>query len=186
MCVPFSHLSLAIPHTHTPTPPHPNTPTPQHPHIPTLPHPHTPTPPHPHTPTHLQTDAVLRVTSSAICGSDLHLYLGSAPGMQRGDVLGHEFMGFVEEVGPEVGGARGVSESSRGFLYRCRVCRSVCAFAHAHNCARTHMHTHAHTHTHTHMHMHAHAHARTHAHACDISFLVLYNTARMAAVSCCR
>lgn len=47
-------------------------------------------------------DAVLRVTSTAICGSDLHLYNGNIPGMQAGDVLGHEFMGEVVEVGPEV------------------------------------------------------------------------------------
>ncbi len=51
----------------------------------------------------MQTDAVVRVTSTAICGSDLHLYLGSVPGMQSGDIMGHEFMGIVEEVGPEVG-----------------------------------------------------------------------------------
>ncbi len=44
-------------------------------------------------------DAVIRVTSCAICGSDLHLYDGFMPGMLRGDVLGHEFMGEVVEVG---------------------------------------------------------------------------------------
>ena len=48
------------------------------------------------------TDAVVRVTSTAICGSDLHLYRVLAPYLQRGDVLGHEFMGIVEEVGPDV------------------------------------------------------------------------------------
>jgi threonine dehydrogenase-like Zn-dependent dehydrogenase len=46
-------------------------------------------------------DAVLRVTSTAICGSDLHLYDGVIPGMKQGDILGHEFMGVVEEVGPK-------------------------------------------------------------------------------------
>ena len=45
-------------------------------------------------------DAILRVTATAICGSDLHLYDGVIPGMKQGDVLGHEFMGIVEEVGP--------------------------------------------------------------------------------------
>lgn len=50
----------------------------------------------------LQRDVVLRVTSTAICGSDLHLYLNSMPGMKSGDIMGHEFMGIVEEVGPEV------------------------------------------------------------------------------------
>jgi threonine dehydrogenase-like Zn-dependent dehydrogenase len=48
------------------------------------------------------TDAVVRVTSTAICGSDLHLYRVLGPYLDRGDVLGHEFMGVVEEVGPDV------------------------------------------------------------------------------------
>ncbi|WP_018500913.1 zinc-dependent alcohol dehydrogenase [Parafrankia discariae] len=47
-------------------------------------------------------DAVVRVTSTAICGSDLHLYNGFVPTMKKGDVLGHEFMGEVVEVGREV------------------------------------------------------------------------------------
>jgi threonine dehydrogenase-like Zn-dependent dehydrogenase len=47
-------------------------------------------------------DAVVRVTSTAICGSDLHLYGGKVPSMQKGDILGHEFMGVVEEVGKGV------------------------------------------------------------------------------------
>jgi threonine dehydrogenase-like Zn-dependent dehydrogenase len=47
-------------------------------------------------------DAVVRVTSTAICGSDLHLYNGFIPTMRNGDVLGHEFMGEVMEIGPEV------------------------------------------------------------------------------------
>ncbi|MBD8064348.1 glutathione-dependent formaldehyde dehydrogenase [Devosia sp. PTR5] len=44
-------------------------------------------------------DAILKVTSTAICGSDLHLYDGVIPGMASGDILGHEFMGEVVEVG---------------------------------------------------------------------------------------
>jgi threonine dehydrogenase-like Zn-dependent dehydrogenase len=44
----------------------------------------------------------LRVTATAICGSDLHLYRGKIPDLHSGDVLGHEFMGVVEDVGPEV------------------------------------------------------------------------------------
>jgi len=44
-------------------------------------------------------DAIVKVTSCAICGSDLHLYNGFVPGMKSGDVLGHEFMGEVVEVG---------------------------------------------------------------------------------------
>lgn len=47
-------------------------------------------------------DAILKVTSTAICGSDLHLYDGYIPTMQSGDILGHEFMGEVVEIGSEV------------------------------------------------------------------------------------
>jgi threonine dehydrogenase-like Zn-dependent dehydrogenase len=47
-------------------------------------------------------DAIVRVTSTAICGSDLHLYNAFIPTMKRGDVLGHEFMGDVVEVGSAV------------------------------------------------------------------------------------
>ena len=47
-------------------------------------------------------DAILRVTASAICGSDLHLYNGFMPTMKPGDILGHEFIGIIEETGPEV------------------------------------------------------------------------------------
>ncbi|RZI58231.1 MAG: glutathione-dependent formaldehyde dehydrogenase [Rubrivivax sp.] len=44
-------------------------------------------------------DLLLRVTATAICGSDLHIYRGKIPDMKSGDILGHEFMGIVEEVG---------------------------------------------------------------------------------------
>jgi len=44
-------------------------------------------------------DAILKITATAICGSDLHIYDGYIPTMQKGDVLGHEFMGEVVEVG---------------------------------------------------------------------------------------
>jgi len=47
-------------------------------------------------------DAIVRVTLTAICGSDLHLYDGYVPTMMRGDILGHEFMGEVVEVGSAV------------------------------------------------------------------------------------
>lgn len=47
-------------------------------------------------------DAILRVTSTAICGSDLHLYNGLIPSVEKGDILGHEFMGEVVELGPAV------------------------------------------------------------------------------------
>lgn len=47
-------------------------------------------------------DAIIRVTSTAICGSELHLYNGYVPSMQAGDIMGHEFMGEVVETGPAV------------------------------------------------------------------------------------
>ena len=47
-------------------------------------------------------DAVIKITKTAICGSDLHLYNGLIPTMEAGDILGHEFMGEVVECGPEV------------------------------------------------------------------------------------
>lgn len=46
-------------------------------------------------------DAIIRITSTAICGSDLHLYDHYIPTMQSGDILGHEFMGEVVETGPD-------------------------------------------------------------------------------------
>ena len=46
-------------------------------------------------------DAIIEVTSTAICGSDLHLFNGVIPGVLKGDILGHEFMGIVVEVGPK-------------------------------------------------------------------------------------
>jgi threonine dehydrogenase-like Zn-dependent dehydrogenase len=47
-------------------------------------------------------DAIVKITSSCICGSDLHLYDGYIPTMQRGDILGHEFMGEVVEIGSAI------------------------------------------------------------------------------------
>jgi len=49
-----------------------------------------------------QRDAIVKISSTAICGSDLHLYNHFIPTMQRGDILGHEFMGEVVEIGREV------------------------------------------------------------------------------------
>lgn len=47
-------------------------------------------------------DCIVKVTSTAICGSDVHLYDGVIPAMEKGDILGHEFMGEVVDVGSEV------------------------------------------------------------------------------------
>src|SRR5947208_3572746 len=48
-------------------------------------------------------DAIVKVTSTAICGSDLHLYNFLIPAVEPGDILGHEFMGEVVEIGKNVG-----------------------------------------------------------------------------------
>ena len=72
-----------------------------------------------------QQDAIVKISSTAICGSDLHLYNGFVPTMERGDILGHEFMGEVVEVG------RGVKKLTVGdrvvvpFPIACGVC-SAC------------------------------------------------------------
>ena len=55
-------------------------------------------------------DAIVKVTSCAICGSDLHLYDHFMLGMKKGDVMGHEFMGEVMDVGPGVNGRLKVGE----------------------------------------------------------------------------
>ncbi|HAX79415.1 MAG TPA: glutathione-dependent formaldehyde dehydrogenase, partial [Cyanobacteria bacterium UBA11372] len=47
-------------------------------------------------------DAILKITSATICGSDLHIYDGYIPTMKKGDIIGHEFMGEVVEIGREV------------------------------------------------------------------------------------
>ena len=59
-------------------------------------------------------DAIVRITSTAICGSDLHLYNGFVPSMEPGDILGHEFMGEVVETG------RGVRKLKKGDRVVCR------------------------------------------------------------------
>jgi threonine dehydrogenase-like Zn-dependent dehydrogenase len=67
-------------------------------------------------------DIVLRVTATAICGSDLHIYRGKIPMVKDGDILGHEFMGVVEDAG------RGVTDLRRGdrvvipFVIACGQC----------------------------------------------------------------
>ena len=48
------------------------------------------------------TDAIVKITMSGICGSDLHVYHGSETGLDHRTVMGHEFTGIVEEAGPDV------------------------------------------------------------------------------------
>jgi len=68
------------------------------------------------------TDAVIRITSTAICGSDLHLYLGNVPGMRSGQILGHEPMGIVESVGPNVTGIKPGDRVVVPFCLACGEC----------------------------------------------------------------
>lgn len=67
-------------------------------------------------------DAIIRVTSTAICGSDLHLYDGMIPGMEAGDVLGHEFMGEVVETGKAVSTLRKGDRVVVPFVIACGAC----------------------------------------------------------------
>lgn len=67
-------------------------------------------------------DIILRVTASAICGSDLHLYNGFMPTMKPGDILGHEFMGIVEVAGPEVRNVRVGDRVAVPFNIACGSC----------------------------------------------------------------
>jgi threonine dehydrogenase-like Zn-dependent dehydrogenase len=59
-------------------------------------------------------DAIIKVSSCAICGSDLHLYDGFMPGMMHGDIMGHEFMGEVVEVGPGIKAGNGKAKLKVG------------------------------------------------------------------------
>ena len=67
-------------------------------------------------------DLILRVTATAICGSDLHLYRGKIPDLHDGDVLGHEFMGIVEEVGSAVTRVRPGDRVVIPFVIACGEC----------------------------------------------------------------
>ena len=69
-------------------------------------------------------DIIVKVTSTAICGSDLHLYNGFVPTMQKGDILGHEFMGEVVEVGPGVHNLKVGDRVVVPFPIACGNCRS--------------------------------------------------------------
>ncbi|GAA2409454.1 zinc-dependent alcohol dehydrogenase [Actinomadura vinacea] len=71
-------------------------------------------------------DAIVRITSTAICGSDLHLYDGYVPTMKKGDVLGHEFMGEVVETGPGVSNLRAGDRVVVPFPIACGNC-GACA-----------------------------------------------------------
>jgi threonine dehydrogenase-like Zn-dependent dehydrogenase len=69
-------------------------------------------------------DAIIRVTQAAICGSDIHLYHGLMPDLRMGQTFGHEFIGVVEEVGPNVDNLR----SGDKVLVPFNVCCGTCYF----------------------------------------------------------
>ncbi|MGR3780506.1 MAG: alcohol dehydrogenase catalytic domain-containing protein, partial [Albimonas sp.] len=73
------------------------------------------------------TDAIVRLTSSAICGTDLHFVRGTMPGMKEGLILGHEGVGVVEEVGPMV---RNVEVGDRVVIPSTIAC-GACAYCRA-------------------------------------------------------
>jgi threonine dehydrogenase-like Zn-dependent dehydrogenase len=67
-------------------------------------------------------DAIVKVSSTAICGSDLHLYNGFVPTMEQGDIMGHEFMGEIVEVGPDVKSRRVGDRVVVAFPISCGAC----------------------------------------------------------------
>ena len=80
-------------------------------------------------------DAIVKVTSTAICGSDLHLYNGFIPTMEKGDILGHEFMGEVVEIGRDVKNLKVGDRVVVPFPIACGAC-SMCRSSST-RCART-------------------------------------------------
>ena len=67
-------------------------------------------------------DAILKITATAICGSDLHMYRGKIPAMESGDILGHEFMGEVVDVGPNVTNLQKGDRVVVPFVIACGTC----------------------------------------------------------------
>lgn len=67
-------------------------------------------------------DIILRVTATAICGSDLHLYRGKIPQVKHGDIFGHEFMGEVVETGHDVKNIRKGDRVVIPFVIACGDC----------------------------------------------------------------
>jgi threonine dehydrogenase-like Zn-dependent dehydrogenase len=87
------------------------------------------------------TDVIVRVTSSGICGSDLHLYEVMGPFLDAGDILGHEAMGVVEEVGPEVTEVRPGDRVVVPFNIACGSC-FMCSQGLQSQCETTQVHEH--------------------------------------------
>jgi len=87
------------------------------------------------------TDAIIRVTSTAICGSDLHLYEVLGPFLDEGDILGHEPMGIVEEVGSDVTGLAPGDRVVIPFNVACGHC-AMCGDGLQSQCETTQVHEH--------------------------------------------
>jgi threonine dehydrogenase-like Zn-dependent dehydrogenase len=68
------------------------------------------------------TDALLKVSTTAICGSDLHVLEGRIPGMMPGGIIGHEFIGTLEEVGPGVKNFKAGDRTLASFIIPCGTC----------------------------------------------------------------
>ncbi|PLN85691.1 threonine dehydrogenase [Aspergillus taichungensis] len=85
-------------------------------------------------------DAVIKVTGSTICGSDLHLYHGVIPQLEKGDVLGHEFCGVVESIAPSVTGIKVGDRVVASFPIACGQCRN-CQMELTSACERTNSNT---------------------------------------------
>ncbi|MHB8509193.1 MAG: alcohol dehydrogenase catalytic domain-containing protein, partial [Candidatus Dormibacteria bacterium] len=68
------------------------------------------------------TDVVLKVSTTAICGSDLHVLEGRIPGMMQGGIIGHEFIGIVEDAGPEVKNFKPGDRALASFIIPCGKC----------------------------------------------------------------
>jgi threonine dehydrogenase-like Zn-dependent dehydrogenase len=85
------------------------------------------------------TDVIVRITSTGICGSDLHLYEVLGPFLDEGDILGHEPMGVVEEVGPEVTELRAGDRVVVPFNVSCGTCFMCSAGLHS-QCETTQVH----------------------------------------------
>lgn len=81
-------------------------------------------------------DVVIKVTGTTICGSDLHLYHGAIIEMQKGDILGHEFMGIVESTGPKVQRIKRGDRVVASFQIACGNCR-FCSKKLSSQCERT-------------------------------------------------
>jgi threonine dehydrogenase-like Zn-dependent dehydrogenase len=81
-------------------------------------------------------DVIIKVTGSTVCGSDLHLFHGAVVQMQKGDILGHEFCGVVDEVGPEVKNVKPGKRYVASFQIACGKCR-FCQQGLSSQCDRT-------------------------------------------------